>query len=130
LIMAYLANLWVSRARPANILVCFVLLGLALVAGLFVPRLGTGFPGHQYVTTALLVAPLFFAGLIFSKLLSNSTGLGDALAANLFRHQHQTLPCVANNPKSFGFLRPTGHVCSAEFFRYHAYSPISSSDSP
>jgi hypothetical protein len=84
LVMAYLANLWISRGGKASIPVSVGLLTLTLAAGLFLPKLGLTFVGSQYIAGAILVAPLFFAGLIFSQLLKGSNGLGDALAANLF----------------------------------------------
>src|SRR5437879_2378651 len=36
----------------------------------------------------------------------------------------------SNNPRSFGFKLPTGHVRSFEFFKYHAYLGSRSSVSP
>jgi spermidine synthase len=84
LIMAFLANLYVSKFGPVNVGLCFALLGLALGAGLYLSWSGTVLPANKLLTPAVLVAPLFFAGLIFSSLLARSGGLGDALAANLF----------------------------------------------
>lgn len=84
LTMAYLANLLVARRGAMNITVCFVLLGVALAGGLFLSRSGVVLPLERVLTPTILVAPLFFAGLIFSSLLTRAGGLGDALAANLF----------------------------------------------
>jgi len=83
LVMAYLANLWVTRRGPMNLATAFASLGIALLAGFALSRTGFALPAAKLFTPIILVAPLFFAGLIFSSLLSRG-GLGDALAANLF----------------------------------------------
>lgn len=87
LLLAYLANQWVAWRGPVNSKAAFVLLGLTLVLGLGLTRLqmaGAVLPAPKLVLPLALLAPLFFAGLIFSSELVRGGELGGVLAANLF----------------------------------------------
>ncbi|MBL8799049.1 MAG: hypothetical protein JNM56_34505 [Planctomycetia bacterium] len=87
LIMGYLANLCIGRWGALPRVPAFVLLGVALAAGLLTTRLamaGYVLPMNKLLLPVVLTAPLFFAGLIFSGELTRGGGIGDAIAANLF----------------------------------------------
>lgn len=87
LIMGYLANVAVGRWGAVPRMPAFLLLGVALAAGLGVTRLamaGHVLPFNKLLLPIVLTAPLFFAGLIFSSELTQGEGIGSALSANLF----------------------------------------------
>jgi SAM-dependent methyltransferase len=86
LLMGFAANLWVLLRGPVSPRRAFALLGGGLLLGLAVTRLssaGVAVPLPRLVLPVVLTLPLFFAGLIFSSLLSGRRHLGPALSANL-----------------------------------------------
>jgi SAM-dependent methyltransferase len=87
LVMGYLANLCIGRWGAVPRVPAFLLLEVALAAGLLLTRLAMGghvLPLNKLFLPIALTTPLFFAGLIFSSELGRGGGIGPALAANLF----------------------------------------------
>ncbi len=87
LAMAYLANLAVARLGLGRTAVplALVLLLASLGAGLVLARAGglSATPAGQWAAIVVLTAPLFFSGIAFSALLSDSRDISSALAMNL-----------------------------------------------
>jgi hypothetical protein len=81
--MGYLANLLVSRWGAVPLLPTFALLGATLVGGLVLAKSGVTLPAGKILVPLVLTTPLFFAGLIFSSLLSRGTA-AEAMSANIF----------------------------------------------
>lgn len=87
LLMGYAANQCVMRFGAIPTRPAFALLFVALLAGWGFSYLslgGTAIPMAWLVMPAVLTAPLFFAGLIFSGELSRGGDIGPALSANIF----------------------------------------------
>jgi SAM-dependent methyltransferase len=86
LFMAYLANLYVTFKRPANLRVYFVMLWAALLINYAIrpSLLLTLTLGSRAVIGGLLNAvPVFFAGIIFSALFSRASHPSASLGSNL-----------------------------------------------
>jgi spermidine synthase len=87
LLMVYGANCWVVCRGPVPHGRSFTFLGVALILGFGLARLGmagVAIPFPKVVMTVVLTLPLFFAGLIFSSELAKRGEIGAALSANLF----------------------------------------------
>lgn len=85
LLMAYLANTAVETLKVTRPLIPYVLLLASLALGIFVSRTG-GFsatPAGKLAAAAVLTAPLFFSGIVFSTLIARTSALAGAMALNL-----------------------------------------------
>jgi spermidine synthase len=85
LIMAYLANCAVMVCGFHRASLPLILLLLSLAAGLAVARTG-GMPATplgQFLAVVILTIPMFFSGIAFSSLLSDTGEIAGALAMNL-----------------------------------------------
>jgi spermidine synthase len=86
LTMGFIANALVERFRPKGVVLSYVLLLVALGAGLVLARTG-GLPPTRLgnmLTLLILSSPLFFSGIAFSTVLQYGRDVSGALAANLF----------------------------------------------
>lgn len=86
LLVILLANLLVLKVRPTKLLPFYVGLLLALVAGVFVPMEAfLGMPRVQQVVlaSALVVAPIFFAGVVFAVSFARTKEPDRAFGANI-----------------------------------------------
>ncbi len=86
LIMCFLANQWIGRIGPLPQIIIFGGLALSLLTGFAVNQLaiGNSLPLPKLLLPIALVSPLFFAGLIFSGMLTRGCSMGEAMSANLF----------------------------------------------
>jgi SAM-dependent methyltransferase len=86
LLMAFLGNYVVGRMNIRRPILWFVLLCGTLAAGWLISRSG-GFastPLGQLKTAVVLASPFFFSGIVFSSLLSSTSGtVSGAMAMNL-----------------------------------------------
>jgi hypothetical protein len=85
LIMAFLANLLVSRLNLGKPHLAYLILCACVLAGWYVARSG-GLPSTtmgRLGTAALLTSPLFFSGVIFSSLIKSNKNLSGAMAMNI-----------------------------------------------
>jgi SAM-dependent methyltransferase len=86
LIMGFLANLAVTRWGNPRPVLTYLLLFLALVAGLamtFADLNGWPMTASQLVLTVVLTLPFLFSGVVFSTELARSSSVAAALSANL-----------------------------------------------
>jgi len=87
LVMAFLGNYVVGRMNIRRPLPWFVFLWATLAAGWLISRSG-GFASTtlgRVETAAVLASPFFFSGIVFSTLLSSTSGqVSGAMAMNLF----------------------------------------------
>ncbi len=85
LLMAYLANQMVARFQPKALWPYFIGIGLTLLLGLYVSHQTNS--THNFLTklaiTLLLISPVFFSGIIFSRLLHKNTNIPAVMAANI-----------------------------------------------
>jgi hypothetical protein len=81
LIFAFLGNALVARMGTPRPRLAYVLLLASLGLGLFVAGQGgfTSTAGGRLATTVVLTCPLFFSGIVFSALLSQSTSVARAI---------------------------------------------------
>jgi SAM-dependent methyltransferase len=86
LLVILLANLFVTAFRPVRAAPCYAFLAISLLAGYFFP-VSTLFQHGWCVAaigaTALLILPLFFAGVIFTTSLRRAPSLPGAFGSNL-----------------------------------------------
>ena len=85
LMMAYMANLVVSRFRIRGSLVPFLLLLGSLALGWFISK-GGGFQSTtvgRLESVVILTCPIFFSGIVFSTLLASREGISAVMAVNL-----------------------------------------------
>lgn len=85
LAMAYLANLAVMKFNFHRVTIALLLLLVSLGVGIFVAKTG-GMPATSWGSLAaivILTIPMFFSGIAFSSLLSDTGNISDALAMNL-----------------------------------------------
>jgi spermidine synthase len=104
LVMAWLANVVVSRTGLRSVLVPYALLLASLGAGLLIMGSG-GFPSTptgQIGTAMVLTCPLFFSGMVFSVLLRSVADVSSAMAMNLLGAMFGGL--LEYNAMYFGFL--------------------------
>ncbi len=86
LVLALLANTWVSRRSPRSTPLLFAVLLAAIAASVVIRPahlLGFGYPISGWVGALLNALPVFFAGLLFSRLLSRSANPTRSLGLNL-----------------------------------------------
>ena len=86
LVMAFLANLFVSFQRPNRLAPFFILLIASLLLNYFVSPailLDLGLPARAAIGGLLNALPVFFAGVIFSTLFSRSEHPSAAFGSNL-----------------------------------------------
>ncbi|MEI8176738.1 MAG: hypothetical protein WCG78_07740, partial [Candidatus Omnitrophota bacterium] len=85
LVMAYAANLVVSRFKIHAVVAPLVLLICSLVGGYLVARAG-GFPataGGKCLSLFVLTLPMFFSGILFSSVLSRHADITSVMSFNL-----------------------------------------------
>jgi len=86
LVVILLANLWVLRAKPKNLLPYYGGLLVALLAGVFVPLeafLGMARVQQIVLSSALVVAPILFAGVVFAVSFARTKEPDRAFGANI-----------------------------------------------
>jgi hypothetical protein len=86
LVVILLANLLVLKVRPTKLAPFYVGLLLALLAGVFVPMEAfLGMPRVEQVVlaSALVVAPIFFAGVVFAVSFARTKEPDRAFGANI-----------------------------------------------
>jgi hypothetical protein len=85
LTMAYLANIAVEHLRIRKPAIPYVLLLISIGLGLAVARNGGFAPtlGGKLGIGIVLTCPIFFAGIVFSTLISDTSDLSGAMASNL-----------------------------------------------
>ncbi len=86
LLMAYVANLYVTKRRPQRLLPYFIFLWAALLLNYFVRPsvlLDLTLPARGAIGGLLNALPVFFAGIIFSRLFSQSAHPSASLGSNL-----------------------------------------------
>ncbi|MDX1524112.1 MAG: hypothetical protein R3264_20955, partial [Anaerolineae bacterium] len=86
LIMAFLANLMVTKIGAPDAKVTYGLLFISLIAGYFVSSVSLNFLPlwlDQLVRVTVLTIPIFFSGIAFSTQLQSYASVDKALSANL-----------------------------------------------
>lgn len=86
LLVILLANLLVLRLRPKNLVPYYAGLLVALLAGVFVPLeafLGMARLQQIVLSSALVVAPIFFAGVVFATSFARTKEPDRAFGANI-----------------------------------------------
>ncbi|MBV9147568.1 MAG: hypothetical protein JO065_16760 [Acidobacteria bacterium] len=86
LFMAYLANSAVQAFGLRRTLIPYLLLLAAMGIGLAVAKSGGFAPtvAGRLLTIVILTCPIFFAGIVFSTLISRTENIAGAMASNLF----------------------------------------------
>ena len=87
LVVALMANLWVQFGRRISLPAAYGLLMASLALGYLFPRsvwLDLGPAAGGVVAATLLSLPVFFAGIVFSTLLSRESSVESAFGSNLF----------------------------------------------
>ena len=98
LVMAFAANLLVTRVPRVNVMFVYGLLLAAIMARLFVH---VPHSNERMIVTLLLTLPLFFAGMAFSSELSKVSSIGAAMGANLLGAMLGG--CLEYNSMYFGY---------------------------
>jgi hypothetical protein len=104
LLMAFLANLVVSRLQLRNLTIPYIMLLAALLFGIVLMSRG-GFESTvtgRVLAVIILTCPLFFSGMVFSTLLQSSEDVSGAMASNLIGAMLGGL--LEYNSMYFGFL--------------------------
>ncbi|MGO9569609.1 MAG: hypothetical protein ACLP5H_18925 [Desulfomonilaceae bacterium] len=85
LVMAFLANSFVSRFGISRLAIPYCLLLLSLALGYYVASIGGFTPNlwGRIAAIAVLTSPILFSGLVFSSLLNRSGQVSGVMAANL-----------------------------------------------
>ncbi|MFZ5424323.1 MAG: spermidine synthase [Patescibacteria group bacterium] len=87
LIMAYLANLTVMKAKKTDINKVYLALLISIVLSFLLPLHilnALGFTYGKYLVSLVLVLPLYFSGIAFSKEIEKTNEVSMFLASNLF----------------------------------------------
>jgi hypothetical protein len=86
LLLALAANYWVIKIKPQKIWLYSIILFILLLVNYLIPlKVFLNFnPSLRYfLASLLLIGPIFFAGVIFSKLFSQSDQYNVAFGSNL-----------------------------------------------
>ncbi|MGH1404778.1 MAG: hypothetical protein ACRBDL_11095 [Alphaproteobacteria bacterium] len=86
LIMAFFANLWVSKKEKNGVALPFIGLLLTIIAGYMFVKQGSFqeiTPLTRLIAPFLLTSPIFFSGLVFSSLFKKAENITTAMAYNI-----------------------------------------------